>query len=386
MRLSEHNVKNLKPKDKRYTQSDNGLTVEVNPSGKKIFFYKFRQDGVQHKPKLGEYPAISVAEAKKLVLDKKHEIQIQGIKQPILEVSFKEFVEGEYKEWLFASNKSAQASYKTIQAHFLPLLADTRIKNINARMIEAWKVKRLTKGISAATIARNLTELRMIFSRVQDWHNLPSFMPSVKNPKITTEKEQILLTPDEVTKLKNTCDKYIANHHFPEDKESSEWNTNNLPIMLPFIVQTAINTGMRRGEILQLKHGDISKHGDRSIITIRGSTEKTSRTRDVPISDKMAESLGSWMGICYGGDYKIDKNDLVFPTTTIKTAWKTFRKRAGLEHIEFKTLRHHFASSLVLKGVALTTVMKLMGHTNIKTTQRYLSVLMEDKFDAVNLL
>lgn len=388
MKLSERSVKNLKPKDKRYTVMEDGLILEINPSGKKVFFYKFRQDGIQHKPKLGEYPTISVAEAKKLVLDKKHEIQIKGIKQPILEVTFRQFIEGEFKEWLFSNHKSASASFQTLQTHFMPLLGHIKIKNIEPRIIEAWKSKRLMNGISAATVTRNLTELRTVFTQVQAWYNLPTFMPSVKSPKITVEKEKIYLSEEEVRRLKDTCDHYTFLYHFGEPSNIPDsWgikSAKKIPIMLVYIIHLAINTGLRKGEILQLLVSDVDEEA--KIITVRGSTEKTSRFRDIPISNKLAVELGEWASMYYGENYDIDPNSPLFPITSIKTGWKTFRKRAGLEHVEFKTLRHHFASSLVLKGVALSTVMKLMGHTNIKTTQRYLSVRTEDKFDAVNLL
>lgn len=388
IKLTENFAKSVKATDKRDTYSDNGLILEVNPSGKKVFYHKFRQDGIQRKSKLGDYPAISVKEAKNIALSAKHDIQIKGIKQPILEVTFGQFIEGEYKEWLFANNKAAGDSYATINAHFVPLLGHIKIKNIVPLTIEGWKNKRLNSGISAATVTRNLTELRSIFSRVEDWYKLPSFMPSVKNPKITVEKEKLYLSDEEVRRLKDTCDHYTFLYHFGDSTNIPEdWgiqSAKKIPIMLVYIIHLAINSGLRKGEILQLLVSDVDE--ETKIINVRGSTEKTSRFRDIPISNKLAVELSEWASMYYGENYDINPNSPLFPIKSITTGWNTFRKRAGLEHVEFRTLRHHFASSLVLKGVALSTVMKLMGHTNIKTTQRYLSVRTEDKFDAVNLL
>ncbi len=59
---------------------------------------------------------------------------------------------------------------------------------------------------------------------------------------------------------------------------------------------------------------------------------------------------------------------------------------ADLEHITLHHLRHNFASQLVLRAVAPSVVMKLLGHTAIETTQLYLSVRKEDEIEAVNLL
>jgi integrase len=386
--LTESFARTVKPTDVRVPYIDDGLILEVNPSGKKVFYYKFRQDGKQVKRKLGDYPTISVKEAKQLVLNAKHDVQIKGIKQPILGVTFKAFVEGEFKEWLFANNKSAQDSYKTIQTHFLPLLGHIKIKDIEPRIIERWKNQRLNAGISASTVTRNLTELRTIFSRVEDWYKLPTFMPSVKNPSITSEKEKLYLSADEMKKLREMCDRYTYLYYFGEpDDFPKDWGISTrskVPIMLPYIIHIAINTGMRKGEILQLKFSDIDRES--KMITVRGSTEKTKRYREIAISDKLDKQLSYWGNVLYGSDYDANSDELVFPIGDIKRSWETFRKRAGLEHVLFKTLRHHFASSLVLKNVALSTVMNLMGHTNIKTTQRYLSVRTEDKFEAVNLL
>lgn len=145
---------------------------------------------------------------------------------------------------------------------------------------------------------------------------------------------------------------------------------------MPFIVQVAINTGMRQGEILKLRLSDIDHK--QKLITVRAETEKSGRSREIPISDKLLDQLSYWIGWKYEGG--ATGSDRVFPFVEIKKAWTTMRKRADLEHVEFHTLRHHFGSMLVLRGVALSTVMRLMGHTNLKTTQRYLSVRKEDMF------
>ncbi len=67
-------------------------------------------------------------------------------------------------------------------------------------------------------------------------------------------------------------------------------------------------------------------------------------------------------------------------------AWRKLRAMADLEHVTLHHLRHNFASQLVLKGVAPTVIMKLMGHTSLETTMLYFSVRREDEIDAVNLL
>lgn len=78
--------------------------------------------------------------------------------------------------------------------------------------------------------------------------------------------------------------------------------------------------------------------------------------------------------------------DRVFILQYPAKAWKKLRKTADLEHVTLHHLRHNFASQLVLKGVALHVVSKLLGHTDLSTTQIYLSVRTDDEIEAVNLL
>lgn len=68
-------------------------------------------------------------------------------------------------------------------------------------------------------------------------------------------------------------------------------------------------------------------------------------------------------------------------------ALKTWVKRAGIEkNITLHTARHTFATSLLTKGADLYTVSKLLGHSEVATTQIYAKIIDEKKVEAVNLL
>lgn len=55
----------------------------------------------------------------------------------------------------------------------------------------------------------------------------------------------------------------------------------------------------------------------------------------------------------------------------IKKAWNTIRKKSGFPDLRIHDLRHTYASHLVSKGLSLSIVGKLLGHTQASTTQRY---------------
>lgn len=390
-KLTEKKVRTLQSKEKRYSLTEDGLTLEVHPSGKKVWYAKTRQHGKQLKTKLGEYPYLSLKDAKLEVLNRKHQQHVQGRHLSECLETFSEFVDGQYSDWLKAHNKTAHDSLKTLRTHFYPLLGHIKLKDITPPIIEKWKIDRLSKGISPATVTRNLTEVRSVFSRASEWFNLDSPMPKVKNPKIVSEDEKVYLDDDELERLRETCVKYLSASYFPDvAAEELGWNINHLPVYLPYMIHVAINTGMRQGEILSLKWKDVDLA--KKQIVVRGENAKSGKSRSISVNEKLVEHLRDWYcshaGMDRDGGIEVSppKGDLVFPVGDIKRAWTTFRERAGLQHIGFHTLRHHFASQLVLKNVALSTVMKLMGHSKVTTTQRYLSVRKKDEFEAVNLL
>ena len=59
------------------------------------------------------------------------------------------------------------------------------------------------------------------------------------------------------------------------------------------------------------------------------------------------------------------------PYVSLFLSWDTARKRAGLAEVRMHDLRHSFASNLVNAGQSIYVVGKLLGHSQVKTTQRY---------------
>lgn len=70
----------------------------------------------------------------------------------------------------------------------------------------------------------------------------------------------------------------------------------------------------------------------------------------------------------------------------IKRAWNTAKRKAGIENFRFHDLRHTVASRLVNAGVPLPTVQKVMTHSDITTTMRYVHTPAEEMFKAMEVL
>ena len=74
------------------------------------------------------------------------------------------------------------------------------------------------------------------------------------------------------------------------------------------------------------------------------------------------------------------------PPKDIKRAWNTAKKKAGIENLRFHDLRHTVATRLVNAGVPLPTVKKVMTHSDIATTMRYVHTPEAELFKAMEVL
>lgn len=135
--------------------------------------------------------------------------------------------------------------------------------------------------------------------------------------------------------------------------------------------------GLRISDIRSLRWEEIK--------TIDGQTfvykkmQKTQRYITIPLSDTAVKFLP-----------KKGNNTFVFHLPTkvaLNAGVKAWAKRAGIDKdICFHVSRHTYATTLLTQGADLYTTSKLLGHTNIKTTQIYAEIVDAKKVEAVNLL
>lgn len=149
--------------------------------------------------------------------------------------------------------------------------------------------------------------------------------------------------------------------------------------MLQYIVPMLILTGTRKREVLDAKWSEFDL--ERRIWRI--GISKSGKARHVPISDGVFNLLQSVPRID-GCEYVFANPATAKPYVSIYCSWNTARKQAGLPDVRMHDLRHSFASFLVNNGRSLYEVQKILGHTQIKTTQRYAHLANDTLLDAAN--
>ncbi len=270
--------------------------------------------------------------------------------------SFRELA-GEYLRW--AERQRYFPTKKILVGQLVEVFGNYSLRGFNSRLIEQYQTERLQRN-KPATVNRVVTILKHMFTKAVEWEMVEEdTLKKVRRVKLLKEPPGRLrfLSKEETQALIEACS----------------------PHLKPIVV-TALNTGMRRGEILglrweqvDLKHGfillDVTKNGER---------------REIPINATLRATLES---IPHGPESEhvfTDRNGRLFKG--IKRSFKTALGRAGISDFRFHDLRHTFASQLVMAGVDITTIKELLGHKTLTMTLRYAHLAPSHKVNAVRVL
>lgn len=241
--------------------------------------------------------------------------------------------------------------------HLLKAFGGMSISDITARELERYKSMR-KEEVKPATINRELSCIKHMFTKAVHWDYLPEntlrTVAKFKEPPGRTR----YLSEEEIERLLYCC----AEHLKP-------------------IVIMAMNTGMRKGEILNLKWSDIDMIN--RIIMVR--TSKNNESRSVPINETLYSEFLKLQGDCTS-DNAVFTDKTGKPIKNIDHAFEGARKRAKLKDFRFHDLRHTFASHLVMNGVDIRTIQILLGQKTIAMTLRYSHLSDKTLKDAVDKL
>jgi integrase len=323
------------------------------------WYIDFYEDGKRYTERVGPVSK-SVAEEKLSI--RKSEVIRGEWKPKKIRTPFDKFKE-QYLEFSLANKRPGTAKRDTVSLGPLQRFFGGKfLSEINPFLIEKYKQKRKEDGVTPRTINIELACLRHMFNMALKWGKAQKNpMMEVKLFKEPEGKDRIL-SPEEEVKLL-------------EAVQASKKGKHLEPIIL-----TGLFTGMRKGEILNLRWSNVDFKS--RVITVEGT--KSGYLRKIPMSSKLTETLDHVR--------RKTQNEFVFsdetgkPYKSFRTAWEQALKKAGIEDLTFHSLRHTFGTRLGMKGYDIKTIAELMGHRDIKMTMRYSHPTPEHKRRAVESL
>lgn len=129
-----------------------------------------------------------------------------------------------------------------------------------------------------------------------------------------------------------------------------------------------LDTAMRAGEALKLTWDDLNLSGRHA--TVQEFNTKTLRERSAPVSERLARELAGLHPVT-----SARRDRLVFGlTNNFRTSFRSACRAAGIAGLRVHDLRRTAATRLVRGGMAIEEVSRILGHTNIQTTYRYIGV------------
>jgi len=275
-----------------------------------------------------------------------------GMRVPVPEMAFGELAAR------FLAEGSPKAYHLDRLKVLLPYFSEISIGRITKGLVREYRSHRHAhKQLSDTTVNRDLEALRhMLYWAVDEGFLVAN--PLARMPLVRERgKPRIVISVAEEARLLVAASPHLRT-----------------------IIIAALDTGMRRGEILaqRWEHVDLS----RELLSVTRSKTAGGEGREIPLTRRFLALLAA----------QRKAQGLVFtfrdqPIRLIKTAWKAAVRRAGIRYYRFHDLRHAFNTRLMEAGVMQEIRKALMGHSSGEdTNSMYTHVELPAKRDAIRKL
>jgi integrase len=245
----------------------------------------------------------------------------------------------------FLTTGDVKPHHKDRAKHLLPYFGETRLGDLTKNDVTRYREYRHAgyranqkaehpKPLSDATVNRDVAVLRhLLFWAVDEGYIPHNPLTRIRLVRERRQRRPVLPVAHEVKLLSVTV------YH------------------LTLLAIVALDTGMRRGELLHQLWEDVDF--DRRLLFVTQSKTAAGEKREIPLTSRVLQLLlsirkPSGLIFTYNGQ----------PIRTVKTAWKAALRRAAIPHYRFHDLRHTFNSRLVECGVIADIRKALMGHSS----------------------
>lgn len=394
-KLTKDYVEKVRPGEAPFEIHDThlrGLLLRVQPSGVMSYIVTW---GRAKRRTLGRHPVMTLAMARAAAMSALSEALTHGAPLAVIEETrqstktietFGDFITERYAPHTLATAKAGKATIHCITTQF-GYLFERQLASISRADFDDFKAKRLNAGTHPSTVNRDLDRIKAALTAAVEWNLLETNpLRGVKRIKRGIEDRVRYLSKAEEKALRKALEARDAKFQ-TRRASANAWRSKRGKDTLPAIqgyadhltpmTLIALNTGLRRGELTQLRWSDINLAG--KMLTVRAGYAKSGKARHVPLNSEAVAVLKALQ--------KTSKtSEPLFDLTCVAKSWGRLMTAAKLEDFRFHDLRHTFASKLVMAGVDLNTVRELLGHGDIAMSLRYAHLAPEHKAAAVEML
>ncbi len=260
-----------------------------------------------------------------------------------------------YRDEITPQKRSANTEAYILNAFLRQPIANLTLAQVAPSHFSTYRDKRL-KDVKAGTVNRELSIIKHAFDIAErEWD-----IPITKNPLSKVKK----------LKVNNARSRRLTDEEYQALTDAIESTRNDL---IKPLMNFAIETGMRRGEILRLRWADIDCIGRTLFIPIT----KNGHSRTIPLTTKAIEILRGLQSADHA-----DK-DMPFPLSdnAAKLAWQRLLKRSKIKDLHFHDFRHEAISRFFERGLSVPEVALISGHRDYRMLFRYTHLKPESLVD-----
>ena len=258
---------------------------------------------------------------------------------------FEKFVEEVFLPYARTNRKRHEQDARVVKT-FIEFFKGRALQEIPPMLIEQWKKKalqtRTPKGASpkASTVNQKLAVLNRHLSQ--------NHVSKVRRLRESEKRERVMADSEEVA-----------------IREVMTANPDRYQDLADFFT-LAINTGMRACEIVGLGFDEVDF--DRKEITLPAERTKEAKAKRIPLNTAALEVLGRARSD-RGPEGRVFPPEFKYQRAA--DLWREVCKAAKVRNLRIHDLRHTFASRLLAAGVAETDISRLLGHSTLRMTARY---------------
>ncbi|MFO9347315.1 tyrosine-type recombinase/integrase [Legionella qingyii] len=364
VRFTDTYIKNLKSSDKRIELFEgDGFGIFVYPTGTKTWVYRYKIDGKKDHITIGNYPSVSLADAKRQFMDLR-EIKRSGsnpkkimITQKEERFTVKDLVTNWFDNYIKRHRKCPEQIEQLIKADIIPMLGNIEVEELKTKDI-TWSLDKIVNRGSPVHANKVLSALKQAFNY------------AVSRGELTVNQAANIRARD-IGGVEKPRERHLTLDEIKQLWQFLNNGKHGVSLQITNAIKILLLTGVRTGELRVAKWKEFDF--ENSLWTIPAANTKTGITMRVHLTEPV-KSLFLELYHCNIGDYVISGADGINPISdrALPKAVNRLQERVGIEKWTAHDLRRTFATQLgETLNIDPVVIEKCLGHKMPKIMATY---------------